>query len=105
MDREAWSAAVHGVAKSRTRLSDWTELKRTEEEVKVLWLFIGVIFSYIHYFLKTFVKVKRFIFPESFKNPSLRVGQNYSEKPYFKGFHEMVLHQSFDEDVYKRKEN
>ena len=25
-DREAWSAAVHGVAKSRTQLSDWTEL-------------------------------------------------------------------------------
>ena len=27
MDREAWRAAIHGVAKSRTRLSDWTELK------------------------------------------------------------------------------
>ena len=27
MDREAWSAVVHGVAKSWTRLSDWTELK------------------------------------------------------------------------------
>jgi len=26
MDREAWHAAVHGVAKSRTWLSDWTEL-------------------------------------------------------------------------------
>ena len=26
MDREAWHAAVHGVAKSRTQLSDWTEL-------------------------------------------------------------------------------
>ena len=26
MDREAWRATVHGVAKSRTRLSDWTEL-------------------------------------------------------------------------------
>ena len=26
MDREAWRAAIHGVAKSRTRLIDWTEL-------------------------------------------------------------------------------
>ena len=26
MDREAWSAAIHAVAKSRTRLSNWTEL-------------------------------------------------------------------------------
>ena len=25
-DREAWHAAVHGVSKSWTRLSDWTEL-------------------------------------------------------------------------------
>ena len=30
MDREAWRAAVHGVAKSRTRLSDWTELYTKE---------------------------------------------------------------------------
>ena len=27
MDREAWRAAIHGVAKSRTRLNDWTKLK------------------------------------------------------------------------------
>ena len=26
MDRAAWRAAIHGVTKSRTRLSDWTEL-------------------------------------------------------------------------------
>ena len=25
MDREAWRAAVHGVTKSQTRLSDWTK--------------------------------------------------------------------------------
>ena len=29
-DREAWRAAIHGVAKSWTRLSDWTELNWTE---------------------------------------------------------------------------
>ena len=28
MDTEAWRAAFHGVTKSRTRLSDWTELRR-----------------------------------------------------------------------------
>ena len=29
MDREAWRAAVHGLTKSRTQLSDWTELDKT----------------------------------------------------------------------------
>ena len=29
MDREAWRAAIHGVARSQTRLSNCTELKRT----------------------------------------------------------------------------
>ena len=30
MDRETWHVAIHGVAKSPTRLSDWTELNWTE---------------------------------------------------------------------------
>ena len=30
MDREAWRTAIHGVAKSQTRLSDWTELNWTD---------------------------------------------------------------------------
>ena len=30
MDREAWRAAIHGITKNQTRLSDWTELNWTE---------------------------------------------------------------------------
>ena len=37
MDREAWRAAIHWVAKSRTRLSDWTELNWTELMVRYLF--------------------------------------------------------------------
>ena len=46
MDREGWCAAVHGVTKSWTQLSDWTELKKHFNFLK-LWLFqkLGVMFS------------------------------------------------------------
>ena len=37
MDREAWSAAVHGVAKSHTWLSDWTD-----------WLILGISYTWHH---------------------------------------------------------
>ena len=36
MDREAWHAVVHGVAKSRTRLSDWSDLACGMAKRKVL---------------------------------------------------------------------
>ena len=36
MDREAWCAAVHGVLKSWTRLSDWTELNWTELNILLI---------------------------------------------------------------------
>ena len=50
MDREAWRAAVQGVAKSWTRLSDWTELNQLDE-CTWLWkkmsiFFRGVLFSF-----------------------------------------------------------
>ena len=53
MDREAWSAAVHGVTKSQTRLNDWAELKMwklpkhplTDEWMKKLW-YINTIYYY-----------------------------------------------------------
>ena len=37
IDREAWHAAIHGVTKSQTRLSDWTELNWTETLAGTLW--------------------------------------------------------------------
>ena len=40
MDREAWRAAIHGVTKSRTRLSDWTELHGTKLVSRIYKVFL-----------------------------------------------------------------
>ena len=37
MDREAWHAVVHGVTKSQTRLSDWTELNFLLSKAQGFW--------------------------------------------------------------------
>ena len=44
IDREAWSAAVHGVTKSQTWLSDWTELNK--------WKCPVFVFLYLTYLIK-----------------------------------------------------
>ena len=38
MDREAWHAAIHGVTKSQTRLSNWTELMGPDAMILVFWV-------------------------------------------------------------------
>ena len=38
MDREAWHAVVHGIAKSQTLLSNWTELKYITDYTFLIWL-------------------------------------------------------------------
>ena len=50
MDKEAWRATVHGVTKSQTRLSNWTELNHwlNKEQKHLLWhIFSFVCWSYI----------------------------------------------------------
>ena len=66
MDREAWHAAVHGVAKSRTRLSNWTDLNwtgRTKSHISYYapnwfnysWLFFFQLnYRIISYFYMSF---------------------------------------------------
>ena len=43
MDREAWHAAVHGVAKSQTGLSNWTDLNWTEDLLPGLWVAVFLL--------------------------------------------------------------
>ena len=43
-DREAWRAAIHGVAKSQTRVSDWTELNWRKKCIKINNKYIFVLF-------------------------------------------------------------
>ena len=52
MDREAWSSAVHGVAKSRTRLSNWTELNwcLCGGRVRVTLFFFQDFYLFIFYY-------------------------------------------------------
>ena len=45
MDREAWRAAIHGVAKSQTRLSDWSDLIWSESLEPCIQLGISFPFS------------------------------------------------------------
>ena len=45
MDREGWSAAVHGVAKNQTRLSNWNELKKYTLSFATTWMDLKDIYA------------------------------------------------------------
>ena len=55
IDREAWCAAIHGVTKSRTRLSDWTELNRYMTRSGIARSHGSSTFSFLRKFLGTYL--------------------------------------------------
>ena len=50
MDRETWNAVVHGVTRSQTGLSDWTELTITSSiiltQIQIIWIFSSQLQQY-----------------------------------------------------------
>ena len=48
MNREAWHAAIHGVGKSRTRLSDWTELMSIIRKLFTSWLYYCQVLTLLY---------------------------------------------------------
>ena len=69
MGREAWRAAIHGVAKSRTQLSNWTELNWAQNQQCLCYFYVSLLVSgcsfYSSWFtshILSFIKLF-FIFP------------------------------------------
>ena len=62
MDREAWRAAIHGVAKSRTWQSDWTELNTYY--INILFIHTIYVYSmlqYAIYYIHIFLYVRAWV--------------------------------------------
>ena len=77
MDREAWHAAIHGVTKSRTRLSNWTELNWTYsglsyliasssfpvDVMEVSWIVITMWTSLLSFYIRITSPFHKNVFP------------------------------------------
>ena len=95
MNREAWSAAIHGVAKSRTQLSNWTELNWTDSSLSIVllsslniqdsiwdhfpsaWSFPLYLFLYLNHSNGSKFKRRRVFYDRCLSLPSLPLTRNY----------------------------
>ena len=78
MDREAWCAVVHGVAKTRTRLSDWTDLTWMDE----VWLMFQNFTHKLDCFMNINIKTTGVIYKEMATHSSILPWKiPWTEKP------------------------
>ena len=75
MDREAWRAAIHGVAKSRTRLSDWSDL------MDLCWQSNISAFNMLSRLVITFLPRSSVQFSRSVLSDSLRPHESQHARP------------------------
>ena len=76
MDREAWRAAVHGVAKSWTQLSNWTECIEPDRPPELHWtktfggmkIFVTLLTGPVHCLFVVTLNCSHLIFPQSLWN-------------------------------------
>ena len=89
IDRKAWHAAVHGVAKSWTWLSNWTELKHCRHSVilKDAWKILQLVKSKLPLYFNKYERGVAFLFSQNdianFNSSSCRVGKNETLFPNY----------------------
>ena len=92
MDRETWRAAIHGVAKSRTRLSDWTELNW----MGVKWYYL----KFLLYFFSRLFLMDKFLIKAGFSRFYKWLQNMGKKQTYLKDFLYQIMFTKADFGFY-----
>ena len=95
MDREAWRAVIHGVAKSRTQLSDWTELIEAFKVKGASCLLLALEWFKKYSYILIYMNIYYFSFTQVGLSTLFRKGvfspNNVCWKSFHVGIHILIL--------------